>query len=142
MTLDYDSIALKEWLTIRSTGSHRMAPGWLRPVRTEIMEGWAGPLEPLIAGLHHYDTEDMEVWIAKTRSTEHALWIWARSEPVRASVDLGLVPLSKIGTHLLASSDIIEKNRNSLACLRNAGPYFAESYCSSDFNSNAPPASE
>ena len=40
----------------------------------------------------------------------------------------GLVPvplclsefLSKIGTLLLASSDIMEKNRNSLACLRNA----------------------
>ena len=49
----------------------------------------------------------------------------------------GLVPvplclsefLSKIGTHLPASSDIMEKNRNSLACLRNAGSSFAESYC-------------
>ena len=38
--------------------------------------------------------------------------------------------LSKIGTHLLASSDIIEKNRNPLACLRNAGSHSAESYCS------------
>ena len=39
-------------------------------------------------------------------------------------------PLSKIGTHLLASSDsdIMEKNRNSLACLRNAGSYSAQSY--------------
>jgi hypothetical protein len=34
-----------------------------------------------------------------------------------------------MGTHLLASSDIMEKNRNPLACLRNAGSYFAESYC-------------
>ena len=49
--------------------------------------------------------------------------------PVRASVGLDLVPLSKTSTHLLASSDIMEKNRNSLACLRNAGSYFAESYC-------------
>ena len=37
---------------------------------------------------------------------------------------------SKIGTHLLASSDIMEKKRNSLACLRNAGSYFAVTYCS------------
>ena len=50
----------------------------------------------------------------------------------------GLVPvplclsefLPKIGTHLLASSDIMEKNSNSCACLRNAGSYFAESYSS------------
>ena len=49
----------------------------------------------------------------------------------------GLVPvplclsefLPKIGTHLLASSDIMEKNSNSCACLRNAGSYFAEWYC-------------
>ena len=40
------------------------------------------------------------------------------------------VPLSKIGTHLLASLGIKGKNRNSLACLRNAGSHFAESYCS------------
>ena len=37
--------------------------------------------------------------------------------------------LSKIGTHFLASSDIMEKNRNSLAWLRNAGSYFAMTYC-------------
>ena len=37
--------------------------------------------------------------------------------------------LSKIGTHLLASSDIMEKNRNSLACLRNAGSHSAVTYC-------------
>jgi hypothetical protein len=41
--------------------------------------------------------------------------------------------LSKIGTHLLASSDIMEKNRNPLACLKNAGPYFVESYCTRIF---------
>jgi len=53
----------------------------------------------------------------------------ALSEPVRASVGLDLVPLSKIGTHLLASSDIIENNTNSLTRLRNAGSYFAVTYC-------------
>ena len=37
--------------------------------------------------------------------------------------------LSKIGTHLLASSDSIEENSNSLVCLRNAGSHFAISYC-------------
>ena len=37
--------------------------------------------------------------------------------------------LSEKGTHLLASSDVMEKNRNSLACLRNAGSYSAQSYC-------------
>jgi hypothetical protein len=36
--------------------------------------------------------------------------------------------LSKIGTHLLASSDIIEKNRNPLACLRNAGFHSGVTY--------------
>jgi hypothetical protein len=30
---------------------------------------------------------------------------------------------------LLASSDIMDKNRNSLACLRNAGSYSAVTYC-------------
>jgi hypothetical protein len=39
------------------------------------------------------------------------------------------VPLSKIGTHLLASLGIKGKNRNPLACLRNAGSYFAITYC-------------
>ena len=29
---------------------------------------------------------------------------------------------------MLASSDIMEKNRNSLACLKNAGSYSAESH--------------
>ena len=40
------------------------------------------------------------------------------------------VPLSKIGTHLLASLGSKGKNRNPLACLRNAGSYFGVSYCS------------
>ena len=39
------------------------------------------------------------------------------------------VPLSKIGTRLLASLGIKGKNRNPLACLRNAGSYFAITYC-------------
>ena len=39
------------------------------------------------------------------------------------------VSLSKIETHLLASLGSTGKNRNSLACLRNAGFHFAESYC-------------
>ena len=33
------------------------------------------------------------------------------------------VPLSKMGTHLLASLGSKGKNRNSLACLRNAGSH-------------------
>ena len=41
--------------------------------------------------------------------------------------------LSKKGTHLLASSDIMKKNRNSLACLRNAGSYSVQSYCMEGF---------
>jgi hypothetical protein len=41
------------------------------------------------------------------------------------------VPLSKMGTHLLASLGSKGKNRNSLACLRNAGSHSAESYCKS-----------
>ena len=45
----------------------------------------------------------------------------------------GLVPvplcLSKIGTHLLASSHFMGKYRNSLACLRNGGSYFSITYC-------------
>ena len=40
------------------------------------------------------------------------------------------VPLSKIGTHLLASLGTKGRNGNSLACLRNAGSHSAESYCS------------
>jgi len=40
------------------------------------------------------------------------------------------VPLSKIGTHLLASLGIKGKNRDSLACLGNAGSHSVESYCS------------
>jgi len=40
------------------------------------------------------------------------------------------VPLSKIGTRLLASLGRKGKNRNSLACLRNAGSYSAVSYYS------------
>ena len=42
---------------------------------------------------------------------------------------LVLVPLSKIGTRLLASLVSKGEKRNSLACLRNAGSYFAGSYC-------------
>ena len=37
--------------------------------------------------------------------------------------------MSKIGTRLLASLNIKGKNKNSLACLRNAGSYFAITYC-------------
>ena len=40
-----------------------------------------------------------------------------------------LVPLSKIGALLLASLGGKGKNRNSLACLRNAGSYSALTYC-------------
>jgi hypothetical protein len=39
------------------------------------------------------------------------------------------VPLSEVGTHLCASLGSKGKNRNSLACLSNAGSYSAESYC-------------
>jgi len=39
------------------------------------------------------------------------------------------VPLSKTGTRLLASLGSKGKNRNSLAYLRNAGSYSAQSYC-------------
>ena len=39
------------------------------------------------------------------------------------------VPLLKIGTRLLASLGSKGKNRNSLACLRNAGSYFVVTYC-------------
>jgi len=38
------------------------------------------------------------------------------------------IPLSKIGTRLLASLGIKGKNRKSLACLRNAGSYSGVSY--------------
>ena len=49
-------------------------------------------------------------------------------EPDVSLSGLDPVPLSKIGTRLLASLGSKGKNRNSLACLRNAGS--AESYCS------------
>ena len=39
------------------------------------------------------------------------------------------VPLSKVGTHLLASMGSKGKNRNSLACLRNADSHSAVTYC-------------
>jgi hypothetical protein len=43
----------------------------------------------------------------------------AESEPVQAYLSEFLSwAESKIGTHLLASSDIMEKNRNLLACLK------------------------
>jgi hypothetical protein len=52
-----------------------------------------------------------------------------------------LCTLSKIGTRVLAPLGSKGENRNSLACLRNAGSYhdfkFAESYCTS--NTTAPP---
>ena len=44
--------------------------------------------------------------------------------------ELDPVPLSKMGTHLLASLGSKGKNRNSLACLRNAGFHSAVKYCS------------
>ena len=50
-------------------------------------------------------------------------------EPDLSLSGLDPVPLSKIGTHLLASLGSKEENRDSLACLRNAGSYSAESYC-------------
>ena len=50
-------------------------------------------------------------------------------EPDPRLSGLDPVPLSKIGTRLLASLGSKGKNRNPLACLRNAGSYFAESYC-------------
>ena len=40
------------------------------------------------------------------------------------------VPLSKIGTRLLASLSSKRKNRNFLACLRNGSSYYAVTYCS------------
>ena len=50
--------------------------------------------------------------------------------PIRADEALQeQVSLSKIETHLLASLGSKGKTRNSLACLRNAGFHFAESYC-------------
>jgi len=50
-------------------------------------------------------------------------------EPDLSLAALDPVPQSKIGTRLLASLGSKGENRNSLACLRNAGSYFAESYC-------------
>ena len=47
-------------------------------------------------------------------------------------VDLDPVPLSKVGTHLLASQGSIGKDMNSLtflSFLRNASSYFATTYC-------------
>ena len=53
-------------------------------------------------------------------------------EPELSLSGLDPVPLSKIGTHSLASMGSKGKNRNSLACLRNAGSHSAESYCIRD----------
>ena len=39
------------------------------------------------------------------------------------------VPLSKMGTHLLASLGSKGEKRNSLACLKNAGSHSAVTYC-------------
>ena len=47
-------------------------------------------------------------------------------EPDLSLSGLDPVPLSKIGTRLFASLGRKVKNRNSLACLRNAGSYSAE----------------
>ena len=54
-------------------------------------------------------------------------------EPDLSLSGLDPVPLSKIGTRLLASLGSKGKNRNSLACLRNAGSYSAESYCTEKY---------
>ena len=51
-------------------------------------------------------------------------------EPGPSLAGLDQVPLSKIGTGLLASLGSKGKIRNSLACLRNAGSYFVVTYCS------------
>src|SRR6056300_322305 len=56
----------------------------------------------------------------------------ARREPDLSISGLDPVSLSKIGTHLLASLGSKGKNRNSLACLRNAGFHSAESYCTTE----------
>ena len=50
-------------------------------------------------------------------------------EPDLSLSGLDPVPLSKIGTRLLASLGSKAKNRNSVACLRNAGSYSAVTYC-------------
>ena len=52
----------------------------------------------------------------------------AGSEPVQASLSEFLSLSAKIGTHLLAPLGDKGKNRNSLACLRNAGSHSADSY--------------
>jgi len=58
--------------------------------------------------------------------------IKSQVEALSLSLSLSLsVPLSKIGTRLLASLGSKEKNRNSLACLRNAGSYSADFVVSS-----------
>ena len=67
----------------------------------------------------------------QTRSTctEPHLTRYGWVRPVRASMGLDIAPLLKRGTHLLASSDIMKNNWSSFACLRNAGSYFAVTYC-------------
>ena len=50
-------------------------------------------------------------------------------KPDLSLAGLDPVPLSKIGIRLLASLGSKGENRNSRACLRNAGSYLAESYC-------------
>ena len=50
-------------------------------------------------------------------------------EPDLSLAGLDPVPLSKIGTRLLASLGSKGKNRNPLACLRNAGSYSGMTYC-------------
>ena len=70
----------------------------------------------------------------RRRSYNRGSW----SEPGEFSKGFVPIPLcaseflSKIGTHLLDSSDIRvmpETNRNSLACLTSPGSYFAVTYC-------------
>ena len=67
----------------------------------------------------------------RRRRQDHS--ILSNSSQPAGKPDLSLsgsdpVPLSKIGTRLLAS--LASKGKmGTLACLRNAGSYFAESYC-------------
>ena len=53
----------------------------------------------------------------------------ACGEPDLSLSGLDPVPLSKIGTRLLACLGSKGKNRSPLACLRNAGSYSARSCC-------------
>ena len=63
-----------------------------------------------------------------SRATAHTRLVWRSSLLSRLGLDP--VSLSKIETHLLTSLGSKGKNRNSLACLRNACFHFAVTYCS------------